>query len=89
MLLAHGMSKRLRLKDRGASSLITLVLRVPLHQPPALLMFVTTGQTAGHSQGFTTSENQHQLRNSGATCLRFEVWLLVFTVLFLKCIKDV
>lgn len=58
-------------------------------QPPALLVFVTMGQTAGRSQGFTTSENRHQLRNSGTTCLRFEVWLLVFTVLFLKCIKDV
>lgn len=58
-------------------------------QPPALLVFVTVGQTSGRSQGFTTSENQHQLRNSGTTCLCFEVWLLVFTVLFLKCIKDV
>lgn len=47
------------------------------------------GQTAGRSQAFTTSENRHQPRNSGTTCLPFEVWLLVFTVLFLKCIKDV
>jgi len=58
-------------------------------QPPASPVSITAGRATGRSQAFTASENRHQLRNSGTTCLHFEVWLLVFTVLFLKCIKDV
>lgn len=43
-----------------------------------LLVYVTDLKVAEGSQIFTTSENRHQIRNSGTTCLSFEVWLLFF-----------
>lgn len=53
------------------------------------LLYITDLKVTEGSQIFTTSENRHQIRNSGTTCLPFEVCLPLFTVLFLKCIKDI